>query len=77
MLKFEAYKKALCCVLQKVTTSSYFSNQPVVPETTGIFCSKAALMLETAASGTLKLIATSASEREPSSCSLSRIYTIL
>ena len=37
MLKFELYKKALLFFLQKSVIICKSSNQPVVPETTGIF----------------------------------------
>ena len=76
MLKFEAYRNALLFSEQNRSTSLRSSNQPVVPQTTGISSFKADLILVTADSGTLKLMATSASESLPSSLFLSIFATI-
>ena len=45
MLKFEAYRNALLFSEQNCSTSLRSSNQPVVPQTTGISSFKADLTL--------------------------------
>ena len=59
-LKLEAYKKAPFLVWHKDLMDSKASNHPVVPQTTGIWQLIASVMLETAAVGVLKSMATSA-----------------
>ena len=61
-LKFEAYINAPFFFLQISTASVYLSNQPVVPETTGILLLKQMFILLNASDGILKSIATSALE---------------
>ena len=65
MLKFELYKKAPLFFLQKFVIVFISSNQPVVPETTGIFNFKLFNMFSLAALGVLKFIETSAFDISP------------